>query len=254
MDKTDAAAAKRKKTSWTKPAMGISVAGKPNTLPIGSGAPFSTPAFFQPLSLQCPEEPCQGPEALRSSVRSLSCRHWRTGVVSCKDEEFEVGCQSTSNSGGVWRNAGWGYIKHWLMLRNHEFWKIQLRNKQNLKLHVAYKSTGTGGCWGPLKIRPWHGFFLKSFHCSQEELRATHVCQGAKYGPSLFQGKAGIFALPIGKNCLRWSKTEVNFFLSFFFFHYCIQYWKVRRTKYLLSVGYLSVQTFVVLPTGQNQL
>lgn len=44
-----------------------------------------------------------------------------------------------------------------------------------------------------------------------------YVCQGAKHGPSLFQGKAGIFALPIGKNSLRQSKTEVNFFCLFSF-------------------------------------
>lgn len=110
-----------------------------------SRAPISSPAFLQPWSLQHSRLPesRQAPENLRNSMRSLSCRWWRNNVVSCKEEEFEVGCRSALSSGGVWRNASWGYIKHWLMLRHHEFWKLHLRNEQNLKLHIAYKSTGT---------------------------------------------------------------------------------------------------------------
>ena len=109
MDKTDAAAGKRKKPSRTKRAMGISVAGKANFLPIGTGGSSSSPVSFQP---QSPQSHAEALKPLRSSVRSLSYRCRRTEVVSCEDEESEVGRQSTPSSGGVWRNASWGYIKH----------------------------------------------------------------------------------------------------------------------------------------------
>lgn len=178
---------KKKKPSRTKTAMGISVAESPISCPRGVELP-------PPAQLSSSLGPCSAQErhagALkppRSSVRSLLCCCQRTEVVSCEDEEFEVGCQSSPSSGGVWRNACWDYIKHWLMLRKHEFWKIQLRNKQNLKLHFAYKSTGTRGCWGPLKSRPWRGGFLKSCHHSQEELKAMYVCRGGNMALHYFK-------------------------------------------------------------------
>lgn len=161
MDKTVAAAGKRKKkTAEQNGQQAFPMQESPTSCPLWSGASSSIPALLQPQSLRS-ESHAGALKPPRSSVRSLSCHCRRTRVVSCEDEEFEVGCQSAPSSGGVWRNASWGYIKHWLTLRNHEFWEIQLRNEQNLKLHVADESTGAGGCWRPLKIRPWRGGFFE---------------------------------------------------------------------------------------------
>lgn len=191
MDKTDAAAGKRKKTQLNKTGNGPFCCRKAQQLAHWEWSSLLQPSFLPASVPTVPRRATSGPRTPpRSSVRSLSCCRQRTEVVSCEDEEFEAGCRSAPSSGGVWRNASWGYIKHWLMLRNHEFWKIQLRNEQNLKLHVACKSTGTGGCWGPLKSRPRHVFFLKSWHCSQEEPRAMYICRGRKPGPTLFPGKS----------------------------------------------------------------
>lgn len=153
------------------------------------GAPSFSPAFPQPCSSQVPsvQESCaRAPENVGKGLRR--CCQSGNNAVSCKEEEFEVGCSSALSSGGVWRNASWGYIKHWLMLRHHEFWKLHLRDEQNLRLHIAYKPTEIRDV-RDLKIRPQHGLLLKSCHHSLKEMRAIHIYQGVKSAPLLLQGR-----------------------------------------------------------------
>lgn len=74
------------------------------------------------------------------------------------------------------------------MLRHHEFWKLHLRDEQNLRLHIAYKPTEIRDV-RDLKIRPQHGLLLKSCHHSLKEMRAIHIYQGVKSAPLLHQGR-----------------------------------------------------------------
>lgn len=163
-----------------------------------------TPAQLSP-SL-CPHNTRRAPLSPQSppgaAWRGLLCHHQRAEVVSCRDEEFEVGCRGTPSLGGVWRNAS--YIKHWLMLRNHEFWKFQLRNEQNLKLHVAYKSTGTGGFQGPLEIWPWCSVVWSSATTPRRNWEPRTPVRGKIWAFVISREiGVGISASPIGKNSLR---------------------------------------------------
>lgn len=108
MNKTDAAAGKKKKHQPNKTSNGHFCCRKAQCLAHWEWSSHLQPSF--PPASQ--ESHAGAPKPLSGSVRSLLCRHRRTKVVSCEDEEFEVGCRSTPSSGGVWRNASWGYIKH----------------------------------------------------------------------------------------------------------------------------------------------
>lgn len=156
------------------------------------GAPSFSPALPQPCSSQWSRSP-----VFRRAVPELQKtlgRVWGgaanqgTMLSAARKKNLRLAVRALLAQEGFWRNASWGYIKHWLMLRHHEFWKLHLRDEQNLRLHIAYKPTEIRDV-RDLKIRPQHGLLLKSCHHSLKEMRAIHIYQGVKSAPLLLQGR-----------------------------------------------------------------
>lgn len=211
MDKNDAVSGhwkKKEKNQLTKPMIGHFCCRQ--TLHLSaSGAPYSSPTFSQPLSPQHQESPkvleFWGPNPPPGAAwRGLLCHHQRSEAVSCRDEEFEVGCRSTWSSGGVWREASWCYIKHWLTLRNHEFLKVSAEEWTKPQAACCLQMSRSWGILGTSENLALAQSFLKFCHYSREETRATYTCQGENKAFVISREiSVGISASPIGNDSLR---------------------------------------------------
>lgn len=179
---------------------------------------FSPALLLTAIQAPSARESCvRAPENLGKGLRNLLCRQSGNDAVSCEEEEFEIGCWSTPSSGGVWRNASWGYIKHWLMLRHHEFWKLHLRDEQNLRLHITYKPTGTRDMQDLWESGLSTGYFWSPATTAWRKWE-PYVSNGGRNLSCCYSRKdwTGILALPIGEHCLSWSKYKLSFFFLFF--------------------------------------
>lgn len=118
-------------------------------------------SVLQPKFLPASVSPAPGVLNPWNLEASKSPRSSMEGFVVPPSEGWSCQLQGWRIWGWLWEHCelGRGLERCRLVLhktlthaeKSRVFEKFQLRNEQNLKLHVAYKWAGAGGCWGPLK-------------------------------------------------------------------------------------------------------